>query len=66
MKVTRIYGGCFFPIEKAIKTVLLGEIFFIIAFLSNFFVDDIEMVQAFPINGILLKFLFGFEWKIFG
>ena len=33
-----------FPIEKAIKTVLLGEVVFMVAFFSNFFVDNIEMV----------------------
>ena len=44
MKVTRTYRGWFFPIEKAVKTVLLGELGFFLAFLSYFFVDDIEMV----------------------
>ena len=47
MKVSRIYRGCFFPIEKAVKTVLLEEFVFIMAFLSYFFVDDIEMVRRF-------------------
>ena len=47
MKVTRIYRGWFFPIEKAVKTVLLEELVFIVALLSNFFVDDIEMVRRF-------------------
>ena len=47
MKVTQTYRGWFFPIEKAAKTVLLGEFVFIVAFLSNFFVDDIEMVRRF-------------------
>ena len=47
MKVTWIYTGWFFPIEKAVKTILLGEFVFIVAFLSNFFVDDIEMVRRF-------------------
>ena len=45
MKVTQIYRGWFFPVEKAVKTVLIGDFFFIIAFLSNFFVDYIKMVQ---------------------
>ena len=44
MEVTRIYKGWFFSIEKAIKTVLLGEFVFTVAFLSIFFVDNIEMV----------------------
>ena len=47
MQVTRIYSRWFFPIEKAVKTVLLGEFVFIVAFLSNYFVDDIEMVRHF-------------------
>ena len=47
MKVTRINRGWFFPIEKAFKTVLFREFVFIVAFLSNFFVDDIEMVRRF-------------------
>ena len=47
MKVTRIYKGWFFPIEKAVKTVLLGEFVFIVAFLCNFLVDDIEMMRRF-------------------
>ena len=55
MKVTRIYRGSFFPIEKAVKTVLLGEFVFIVAFLSYFFVDDIEMVRRFEFfSGSLL------------
>ena len=45
MKVTRIYRGSFFPIEKAVKTVLLGEFVFIVTFLSNFFVNNIEIVR---------------------
>ena len=49
MKVTRIYRGWFFPIEKAVKTVLLGEFVFIVASLSYFFVDDIEMVRRFEL-----------------
>ena len=47
MKVTRIYKRWFFSIEKAVKTVLLGEFVFIVAFLSNIFVDDNEMVRRF-------------------
>ena len=39
--------GGFLPIEKAVKTVLLGEFVFTVAFLSKFFVDDIEMVRRF-------------------
>ena len=46
MKVTRLYRGWFFPIESAVKTVLSGEFVFV-AFLSYFFVYDIEMVQRF-------------------
>ena len=47
MKVTRIYREWFFPIEKAVKTVLLGEFVFIVTFLSYAFVDDIKMVRRF-------------------
>ena len=47
MQVTRIYSRWFFPIEKAVKTVLLGEFVFIVAFLSNYLVNDIEMVRRF-------------------
>ena len=47
MKVTQLYRGWFFPIEKAVQTALLGEFIFIVAFLSNIFVDDIEMVRRF-------------------
>ena len=47
MKLSRIYRGWFFPIEKAVKTVLLEEFVFIMAFLSYFFIDDIEMVRRF-------------------
>ena len=36
-----------FPIEKVVKTVLLGEFVFVVAFSSNFFVNDIEMVRSF-------------------
>ena len=47
MKVTQIYRGWFFPVEKAVKTILLGEFVFIVAFLSIFFADNIEMMRRF-------------------
>ena len=49
MKVTRIYRRWFFPIEKAGKTVLLGEFVFIVTFLSYFFADDIEIMRRFEL-----------------
>ena len=47
MKVTRIYRGLVFSIEKAVKTVLFGVFVVIVAFIFNNFVDDVEIVQRF-------------------
>ena len=47
MKVIRVYTGWFFPIEQTVKTILFGEFVFIVAFTSNYFVEDSEMVRRF-------------------
>ena len=49
MKVIRVYTGWFFPIEKAVKTILFGKFVFIVAFTSNYFVEDSEMVRRFSV-----------------
>ena len=47
MKVIRVYTGWFSSIEKAVKTILFGEFVFIVAFISNYFVEYSEMVRRF-------------------
>ena len=44
MKVTQICSGQPFTIEKTVEDVLFGEFVFIVAFLSDLFVDRIEML----------------------
>ena len=44
MKVTQICSGQPFTIEKTVEAVLFGEFVFVVAFLSDLFVDSTEML----------------------
>ena len=44
MKVTQICSGQPFTIEKTFEAVLFGEFVFIVAFLSDLFVDSTEIL----------------------
>ena len=79
MKVTRIYRGWFFSKKKLSKLFYLGNLYlswlFCLIFLMmvlkwcdvfEFFLGPLLFgYQALPTIGILFKFLFGFELKIF-
>ena len=44
MKVTQICSGQPLTIEKNVEAVLFGEFVFVVAFLSDLFVDSTEML----------------------